>query len=76
MKVPCSDDLGLDGVRLHDLRHSAASLLLAGGVPMRAVMDTLGPSSITLTADSYSHVLDEVRREVATRMDGVLDAGG
>lgn len=66
------DELGLDGVRLHDLRHSAASLMLSGGVPMRAVMETLGHSSIALTADTYSHVLDEVRRDVATRMDGVL----
>jgi integrase len=68
--------LGLPTVRLHDLRHSAASLMLAGGVPMRAVMETLGHSSIALTADTYSHVLDEVRRDVASRMDGVLGVGG
>ena len=70
------DELGLHTVRLHDLRHSAASLMLSGGVPMRAVMDTLGHASITLTADTYSHVLDEVRRDVATRMDGVLTGEG
>jgi integrase len=68
--------IGLDEVRLHDLRHSAASLMLVGGVPMRAVMETLGHSSIALTADTYSHVLDEVRRDVATRMDGVLGGRG
>jgi integrase len=66
----------LDEVRLHDLRHSAASLLLVGGVPMRAEMETLGHSSIALKADTYSHVLDEVRRDVATRMDGVLGGRG
>jgi integrase len=68
-------ELGLPAVRPHDLRHSAASLMLAGGVPMRAVMETLGHSSIALTADTYSHVMDEVRRDVATRMDGVLGGG-
>lgn len=59
-------------LRIHDLRHRAASLMLAGGVPMRAVMETLGHSSIALTADTYSHVMDEVRRDVAARMDRVL----
>jgi integrase len=66
------DQLGMPTVRLHDLRHSAASLMLAGGVPMRAVMETLGHASMTLTSDTYSHVMDEVRRDVATRMDRVL----
>ncbi len=44
--------LDLQGVRLHDLRHSYASFLLAAGVPMRVVMEMLGHSSMTLTANS------------------------
>jgi len=47
---------GLPNVRFHDLRHSAASLLLAQGVPMRALMELLGHSSIGTTADIYSDV--------------------
>jgi integrase len=71
--TPClRDQLGMPTVRLHDLRHSAASLMLAGGVPMRAVMETLGHASMTLTSDTYSRVMDEVRRDVATRMGRVL----
>jgi integrase len=48
---------GLPNIRFHYLRHSAASLLLAQGVPMRAVMELLGHSNIGTTADIYSHVM-------------------
>jgi integrase len=47
---------GLPSVRLHDLRHTAASLLLAQGVPARVVMEILGHSAIALTMNTYSHV--------------------
>jgi integrase len=63
---------GLPDVRFHDLRHSAASLLLAQGVPMRAVMELLGHSSISTTADIYSHVMPAMMREVADKMDAIL----
>jgi len=55
-------ETGLRHVRLHDLRHGQASLLLAAGVPTLAVSKMLGHSSITLTADTYSHLLDGVGR--------------
>jgi integrase len=58
--------------RFHDLRHSAASLLLAQGVPMRNIMELLGHSSITLTADTYSHVMAPALRETADKMDVIL----
>jgi Phage integrase family len=53
---------GLPPVRLHDLRHTAASLLLAQNVPARAVMEIPGHSQIALTMNSYSHVAPEVSR--------------
>jgi integrase len=56
----------------HELRHSAASLLLAQGVPLKVVSDLLGHSSITITADVYSHVLPELQREAAMAMDRAL----
>ena len=59
--------------RFHDLRHSAASLLLAQGVPMRAVMELLGHSSIGLTANTYSHVMPAMMRDMADKMDAILD---
>jgi integrase len=63
---------GLPSVRLHDLRHTAASLLLAQNVPARVVMEILGHSQIALTMNTYSHVAPEVSREAASRMAGVL----
>lgn len=63
---------GLPVHRFHDLRHDCATLLLAQGVPMRVVMDTLGHSQISLTMDTYSHVAPAIQREAADRMDEAL----
>ncbi len=46
---------GLPRMRFHDLRHGAASLLLAQGVHPRVIMEMLGHSTITLTTTTYSH---------------------
>ncbi len=66
---------GLPDQRFHDLRHCAASLMLAQGVPMRVVMDVLGHSQMATTADLYSHVMPAAHREVAGAMDRILSAG-
>jgi integrase len=63
---------GLPDKRFHDLRHSCATLLLVQGTPIRIVMDLLGHSQISLTANTYSHVLPELRREAAARMEAIL----
>ena len=63
---------GLPESRFHDLRHSCASLLLAQGVHPRVVMEMLGHSRISMTMDTYSHVLPELQREAAVRMDTAL----
>ena len=63
---------GLPRQRFHDLRHACASLLLAQGVPARVVMETLGHSQISLTLNTYSHVIPALGREAASRMDEVL----
>lgn len=68
-------DAGLPRQRFHDLRHACASLLLAQGVPARVVMETLGHSEISLTLNTYSHVMPSVGREAADRMDQLLGAG-
>jgi integrase len=65
---------GLPPMRFHDLRHSSATLMLARGVSMRVVMETLGHSTITLTMNTYAHVLPALQREAAQRMDAVLGA--
>jgi integrase len=58
--------------RFHDLRHSTASLLLAQGVHLRVIMELLGHSSISLTANTYSHVMPAAMRDVADTMDAIL----
>lgn len=58
--------------RLHDARHTAATvLLLVLGVPERTVMDVMGWSSTSMAA-RYQHVTDPIRREVAARVGGIL----
>lgn len=63
---------GLPRIRFHDLRHSCASLLLAQGVSPRAVMETLGHSQISLTMNTYTHVIPAVQAEAANAMDRIL----
>jgi integrase len=59
-------------IRFHDLRHSAASLLLAQGVQLRAIMELLGHSTIALTANTYSHVMPSMMQDMADKMDAIL----
>jgi len=63
---------GLPPQRFHDLRHCCATLLLVQGVHPRLVMETLGHSEVGVTMNTYSHVLTELRREPATRMNAIL----
>ncbi len=67
---------GLPSLRFHDLRHTAASLLLVQGVAPRVVMETLGHSQISLTLDTYSHVMPVLQREAADQMEAILAASG
>jgi hypothetical protein len=64
---------GLPRMRIHDLRHTAATLLLKHGVHPKVVQELLGHSSITLTLDTYSHVVPSLHVEVAAHMQGILD---
>ena len=65
---------GLPRIRFHSLRHTAASLLLAQGVHPRVVMEMLRHSTISLTMNTYSHVIPALERDAADRMDAVLSA--
>ncbi|TAK22885.1 MAG: site-specific integrase [Chloroflexota bacterium] len=53
----------LPRVRFHDLRHSCASLLLAQGIPPRVVMEILDHSQISITMDTYSHVIPALAQD-------------
>lgn len=63
---------GLPQRRFHDLRHSCATLLLVQGVSPRVVMDVLGHSQIALTMNTYSHVIPELKRDAAMRMEELI----
>jgi integrase len=56
----------------HELRHSAATLMLATGTPLQVVSAVLGHASIRITSDVYGHVLDPQRQEAADALAGVL----
>jgi integrase len=57
--------------RLHDARHTAATVLLVLGVPERTVMSVMGWSSTAMAA-RYQHVTDPIRRDVADRIGRLL----
>ena len=65
---------GLPHIRLHDLRHTHASLLLQAGVHIKVVQERLGHSSIRVTLDTYSHVLGGLQEAAAQRFDDLLVA--
>ena len=67
---------GLRRIRLHDLRHGAASLRLEAGVPIEVVSKILGHSSLALTADTYSHLLRGVARQAAEAASALVPRAG
>ena len=68
-------DAGLPKVRLHDLRHSFASLLLAGGADLKTVSTALGHSTISITADVYAHVSPKMLKGAADVLERVVNPG-
>jgi len=63
---------GLPPMRYHDLRHGAASLMAAQGVPARVAMEILGHSQISTTMNIYAHVAPELGRDAAERIGAAL----
>lgn len=64
--------IGINGVRLHDARHSHASLLLKQGVHPKVVQERLGHASIQTTLDTYSHVVPGLQEMAAANFDQML----
>ena len=65
-------DAKLPRVRFHDLRHSAASLLIAAGVELVEVSMLLGHSELRVTADLYAHLQQQTAAKAARHMDAVF----
>ncbi len=68
----CLRTAGLPPLRLHDLRHSCATILHAAGLPVNVVSEILGHSSASITWNVYGHVIPATRRAAADAMDRAL----
>ena len=72
---PALERAGLPrAVRLYDLRHTSASLLLAEGEHIKVVSERLGHANVAITLDIYAHVLPGMQEGAAVRIDDLLDA--
>jgi integrase len=63
---------GLPRMRLHDLRHSAATILLSMGVNVKVVQEILGHSQVSMTLRKYAHVLPVMQQEAMNKMDALF----
>ena len=66
---------GLPVMRYHDLRHGAASLMAAQGVPARVAMEVLGHAQISTTMNIYAHIAPEFQKEASERVAAALWPG-
>lgn len=71
--VKILDKANLPHIRFHDLRHTAATLLLMEGVHPKVVQEMLGHSQIGITLDIYSHVLPSMQKEAADKMNNLFN---
>ena len=63
---------GVERIRLHDLRHSHASLLLEMGIPILLISERLGHENIETTLKTYSHLYPGKHEEVAARLEKLI----
>jgi len=70
--VTTLEKAGLPRIRLHDTRHTAATLMLVQGIPVKVVSEILGHARASITQDIYQHVIKSQQREAATKMDALL----
>jgi len=67
------EEAGLPKVRFHDIRHTYATLLLEAGEHPKVVQELLGHSQITMTLDTYSHVMPELKHAAALKISNILE---
>jgi len=72
---PLLKDVGLPDIRLYDLRHTCATLLLSAGENPKVVSERLGHASVTMTLDTYSHVLPDMQEKAAAKLEDILFSG-
>jgi integrase len=64
---------GLRRIKVHELRHTSATLLLMAGIPAKVVSEKLGHASIAITLDTYSHVLPDMQDDAVAKMSEILE---
>ena len=67
-----ASEAGLPPIRLHGLRHTAATLALTAGIHPKVVSERLGHATVGITLDTYSHVGEGLQEEAATRVAGLI----
>ena len=70
------NEAGLPHMPFHDLRHSAATILLSMGVNIKVVQELLGHSNISITLGTYAHLLPSMQQEVVEKWDEEFGDGG
>ena len=65
----------LPRIRLHDLRHTHASLALAAGINPKVISERLGHATVSITLDTYSHAIPALQEEAAERIAGLVLTG-
>ncbi len=63
---------GITRIKFHELRHTCASVMAKPGVMPRYAQDRLGHADVSLTMNTYTHVLPDARAEVATKIEEVI----
>jgi len=69
-----ADEINRSKVRLHDLRHTHATLLLTAGVNPKVVQERLGHKKVTTTLDTYSHVTPTLQKQAADKIDNIMSS--
>lgn len=70
--APATTALGLDGLRFHDLRHTAVALAISQGAHPKALQERMGHSSVTVTLDRYGHLYEGLDGPIADGLDDLL----
>jgi integrase len=71
--TPAIEKAGLSGLEIHELRHTAASLMINHGGDPKLIQTQLGHSSISITYDIYGHLFPDRLDELAARLDRLID---
>jgi integrase len=64
---------GLPKIRLHDLRHTHATLALQAGVPVKVISERLGHADVAFTMNTYAHAIPAMQAEAAVQIAGLVD---